>query len=265
MSVRAAQYARKGVRNVNSQALVIVVATHKPYAFPGEACYLPVQAGAALNAALPFQSDAEGDSISERNPFWCELTALYWAWKNQPADFLGLMHYRRYLGHGKRIATGEELRRALEKAPILLPRKRRYWIETNESQYVHAHGQESLTALKELMAQRCPEYLPAFERSLRKTSGHRFNMFVMRRDLCDEYCAWLFDLLFALESQRQDVEFPRIYGFLSERLMDCWLDCRGYAYREMTVVNTEPQRWLQKGWHFLKRKLTYTPAKETPV
>ena len=60
-------------------SLKVVVATHKPYGFPQDEVYLPVQAGAALHDALPYQSDSEGDSISRRNPDWCELTVLYWA------------------------------------------------------------------------------------------------------------------------------------------------------------------------------------------
>lgn len=249
-------------------SLKVVVATHKPYGFPQDEVYLPVQAGAALHDALPYQSDNEGDSISRRNPDWCELTVLYWAWKNLPADHLGLMHYRRYLGRGRRPLTGEELEKLLLKTPVLLPKKRHYWIESNLSQYVHAHGPESLEAVRQLMAQRCPEYLPHFDQSLKATSGHRFNIFVMRRDLADAYCQWLFDLLLALEKDRQDVAFPRIYGFLSERMLDCWLAKNGVAYQELPVYNTEPQHWGKKIYHFLKRKLTYAakkPEKETAV
>lgn len=248
--------------------LRVVVAIHKPYKVLSDKTYLPVHAGAAHAQDIGYQSDAQGQSISEKNSLYCELTALYWAWKNLPSDALGLMHYRRYLGEPsrclpwkpriERIATGEELLDYLRKTPILLPKKRDYFIESREAQYVHAHGRAGLDVLRHVLAQKAPEYLPAFETSMKRTSGHCFNIFVMRRDLADAYCQWMFDILFEVEremrrSMPQEIT-PRLFGFISERMMDCWLETNGYVYKELPVVNMERQNWLKKGTEFLKRK-----------
>ena len=233
---------------------------HKPYCTPKDAVYLPVQAGAALHAPIGCMCDNAGENISEQNGKYCELTALYWAWKNHPSAALGLAHYRRYLApsHGvRRAATGDELNALLKKQPILLPCKRHYWIETNRSQFEHAHGAQGLRTLHEVLQSRYPTYVPAFERTLRQTSGHRFNIFVMRRDLCDAYCAWLFDVLFSTEQalKNENALTPRMMGFLAERLLDCWLEANHYSCLELPVYNTESQHWPSKIAHFLLRKL----------
>ena len=250
------------------RTLKIVVALHKPYDVLCDETYLPVHVGAARAEAIGYQKDDQGLSISEKNDLYCELTALYWAWKNIPANALGLMHYRRYLGiplrcvpwKGKRdrIATGEELRSILAKTPVILPKKRNYFIESREDQYIHAHGCAGIDVLRVVLKCRTPQYLPAFEHSMKRTSGHCFNIFVMRRDICDAYCEWLFSTLFEVEeimreTMPQEVT-PRLFGFISERMLDCWLETNGYAYKELPVVNLEKQNWLKKGSAFLMRK-----------
>ena len=74
----------------------VIVAAHKPYQMPQDEIYLPVHAGCEGKESIGFQGDNTGDNISLKNPFYCELTCLYWAWKNLGCDFIGLVHYRRY-------------------------------------------------------------------------------------------------------------------------------------------------------------------------
>ncbi len=251
--------------------LKVIIAAHKPFCAPGDGCYLAVQAGAALRADIGLRRDDEGENISARNGLYCELTALYWAWKNLDCDALGLVHYRRYFGMPRRcvpwcapmrrIATGEELASLLAETPAILPRKRNYFIETRETQYIHAHGEAGLAALRAVLTRDAPEYLPAFEAGIRRTSGHCFNMFVMRRDLCDAYCEWLFKTLFAVEAyMRENMPGeikPRLFGFISERMIDCWLETNSVEYIELPVVNTESQHWPRKAASFLKRKYSH--------
>lgn len=243
----------------------IIVATHKPYPMPQDSMYLPVQVGRAGKAPLDYQGDNTGEHISEKNPHYCELTGLYWAWKNVNADYLGLVHYRRHFAAPKRrgtkwerVLTREALEPILSATPAVLPKKRNYFIETNYSQYVHAHHAQDLETTRAILSQRYPDYLPAYDRLMKETKGHRFNMFILRRDLLDQYCTWLFDVLFELE-RRLDISAysdydARVFGFVSERLLDVWVETNQISYTELPVLYMERQNWLVKGGAFLKRK-----------
>ena len=76
----------------------LFVCCHKPVNVPKHPLLVPLQVGAALAGEhFPgFLHDDAGDSISEKNRSYCELTGQYWAWKNIKADYYGLCHYRRY-------------------------------------------------------------------------------------------------------------------------------------------------------------------------
>ena len=250
-----------------AKGLCVIVATHRAYPMPQDAAHLPVHAGAAGAAeALPFQSDAKGENISAQNGLYCELTALYWAWKNLPSGALGLAHYRRHFGAKgrrfgpwqERIAAGEALSALLSRVPVILPEKRHYFIDTRRGQFIRAHGAAAYDALREAMRATAPAYLPAFDRTMGRTSGHCFNMFVMRREWADAYCAWLFPLLFETQARMraagQEVP-PRMMGYLAERMLDSFIETNGLDYAELPVVHTEGQDWLRKGAAFLGRRL----------
>lgn len=90
--------------NAMGVTIKIIVAAHKPYEMPDDEVYLPVYVGAMGKTDVGYQRDDEGENISILNPYFCELTGLYWAWKNLSEDYIGLVHYRRLFEiHGKPI------------------------------------------------------------------------------------------------------------------------------------------------------------------
>lgn len=252
----------------------IIIATHKKYWMPGDDIYLPVHVGAEGKTDdkgqpldLGYVKDNTGDNISSKNKNYCELTGLYWAWKNLDADYIGLAHYRRHFtfhpGRGNKKLKPirrEELEPLLVKYDVLLPKKRNYFIETNYSQYAHAHHAIDLDTTRQILAEKYPEYLKAYDSSMKRTTGHRFNMFVMKREKFDAYCEWLFDILFELEKRLDISDYnandSRVFGFVSERLLDVWIDTNRIKYKDIPYVFMEKQNWLKKGGEFLKRKVT---------
>ena len=140
---------------------VILVATHKAYPMPSDSLYLPIHVGKELShEELSYSSDNTGDHISAKNPNYCELTALYWAWKNLEADYIGLAHYRRHFSVRRPfplcedkfpyILTSDEAAALLKEYDILLPKKRNYFIETSYSHYIHSHPAEALDKTMEI-------------------------------------------------------------------------------------------------------------------
>lgn len=234
--------------------LKIVIAAHKAFSPPSETGFVPLQVGAAGKEPMGFARDDVGENISGRNAGYCELTGLYWAWKNLPdADAIGLCHYRRYFK-----AKFHDMEDLLDRTACILPKPRNYFIETTYSQYAHAHHAIDLDTVRAIIAERHPRYLVAFGATMKSTKGHRFNMLIMKRPLLDRYCAWLFDILFELE-KRLDVSTyspydRRVFGFVGERLLDVWIRANDIPYAELPVLHTESQHWPTKIVSFLKRK-----------
>lgn len=243
----------------------VIVAAHKNYRMPQDKCYLPVQVGAQGKADIGYTPDNTGDNISEKNPYFCELTGLYWAWKNLDAEYIGLAHYRRHF-KGKnggrdpfdKILNGKQMEKMLEKSDVILPVKRKYYIETLYSHYEHTMFVKPLDTAGEIIKEKYPQYYAQFENLKKRTSAHMFNMYIMKKDISDKYCEWLFDILFELEKRMQsenyDAFHARFYGRVSELLLDVYLMTNGIEYIECPLVFTEKINWFKKGGGFLKAK-----------
>lgn len=94
----------------------ILLVSHKPFKVPKGEYFVPIHAGRSI--AMEKSKDGKidkddldwmlknttgddtGDNISDKNRYYSECSALYWAWKNYDAlgnpDYIGLMHYRRH-------------------------------------------------------------------------------------------------------------------------------------------------------------------------
>ena len=268
----------------------MVVATHKEYRMPHDRMYVPVFVGASLKskdetAVLPvnYNRDDTGDNISEMNPRFCELTGLYWAWKNLDSKYLGLVHYRRHFRgnrknskrmaeyYGKKdlfskVLTFRELKEYLGTYSVIVPKKRHYYIETLEKHYAHNHYINELNTARDIMLEKYPEYKDSYEKAIKRTWGYMFNMMILRRELMDDYCSWLFDILFELSERlgstpdKSSFE-ERFAGRVSERLFNVWLEqkiregtVKPEEIKEIPFMYMEKINILNKGFTFLRAK-----------
>lgn len=253
----------------------ILVAVHKNYPMPADDIYYPVFVGAELSSEkMPagFTADNTGKNISLLNPYYNELTALYWAKYNLTGeDVIGLAHYRRYLGkkashNFSDLLTKESIDDALQEVDVLLPKARNYFIESQETHYLNAHAAEPFYAMTSVLERDYAEYMPAFRTSMNSSKAHLFNMSIMRQSDFQAYTDFLFDVLTkvsqVVDVTKLDGQDKRSLGFLAERLMDIWLVTNKKTYREFPIVTTERTNWVNKAFHFFKRKFLKSGSKK---
>lgn len=263
-----------------SENIVIVVATHKKYKMPDDNMYLPLHVGAAGKTDkngdpldFGYQRDDSGDNISARNCNFGTQTGLYWLWKNVDAEYKGLVHYRRHFV-GKRkgndivgsAITKNEILPFLGEYKIFVPKKRHYYIETLYSHYAHTHDENHLKLVKEIIKHDCPEYLQAYEKVLKRKWGYMFNMMILQKDLMDDYCTWLFNILFQvceqIDTNGMSAFDSRFCGRISEILFDVWIERK---LQEGTIKNDqikeldymEDVNWSFKIKNFLSAKFLH--------
>ena len=254
------------------KSIKIIVAAHKKYQMPNDKMYIPVQVGTEGKEKIEgYQPDNVGENISKKNPYFCELTGLYWAWKNMDADYIGLSHYRRHFTLNKKIPKDErlkfdillnteELEKILENTDIVLPKKRKYYIENLYDHYKHTMFIEPLDETRKIIEEKYPEYIEEFDKLQKRTSAHMFNMFIMKKEILNDYCNWLFDILFELEKRidvgQYDSFHARFFGRISELLLDIWINKNKINYKEVKVIDMQNVNWFKKGLAFLKAKFT---------
>ncbi|MEL5653697.1 DUF4422 domain-containing protein, partial [Serratia nevei] len=87
-----------------------------------------------------------------------------------------------------------------------------------------------------------------------------YNMFISRKEIIDEYCEWLFGILFSLKDkipyETYDTYQRRVFGFMSERLFNVWIRANAHRLKvkEMAVANIEGENVLKKGFGLIKRQ-----------
>ncbi|MDD2970820.1 MAG: DUF4422 domain-containing protein [Lachnospiraceae bacterium] len=251
----------------------VIVATHKKYRMPEDKIYIPIHVGKVGKPDIGFTGDDTGDNISNQNSRLCELTGIYWAWKNIEADYIGLVHYRRHFTCSsalKRlftkdkfslVATEKEIESILKKVDVIVPNKRKYYIETMESHFLHLPYtfEKDYRVLEEVIKKKTPDYYDSFKNVMNGTSAHMFNMFIMKKELFDKYCEWLFTIILEADKKIDVTDYDRMQtravAYYGEFMLDVWMKKNGINYKEVDVMFMEKQNWFIKGGSFLMRKV----------
>ena len=269
---------------LDDSQIKILVCCHKPCELPEDKAFLPIHVGAAIsNTELGIQRDdqfngAPCDNISDKNRSFCELTAIYWAWKNikkiyPDLQYIGLNHYRRFFSFNEKRVTGSGIPKDVKnisqykfnmplveswlKSNKVITTPKAYLKTSVASSYEHCHNSSDLRIIHDIVHDVFPESLQAFnDVFLGCNYFYDCNMFIMPWNEFDEYCKWLFAILFEAEKRidisHYDTYQKRIFGFMAERLWTVWVAQKQYSLENLNYfVFTEDPRKTDDS--FIKR------------
>lgn len=253
----------------------LFVSCHRRAPVPEHPLLVPIQVGSALTEErFPgFLQDDAGDNISGRNRSYCELTAQYWAWKNVQADYYGFFHYRRYLYPDERAKRPYRIEGAptvelldklgyegfpdlISRYDLILPKGEDMRISVRQH-YAAApfHHSKDLALVEEIIRERCPEYTAAMEGYLSGTRCYFGNIFIMGRDVFQDYCGWLFPILAEFDCRADLTGYGpqerRVDGYLAERLLGIW----AARHKELRTLELPRVHFIENPAERRKKKL----------
>lgn len=199
--------------------------------------YVPIQVGKNnTGLELHYIEDNSGDNISDKNSNYCELTAIYWLWKNyELPKYVGICHYRRFFVDGLfvKFLNCKRVLKIMRKKQVILPNEY-HTRSTVYNHYFEGSGREKdLILLRDIIKDKYPNYLEEYDAILNSESTSYCNMCVLNKDDFCEYCEWLFDILFQLEKEIDLTGYStqelRVFGYLSEFLLDVWVKKKNYS------------------------------------
>lgn len=183
---------------------------------------IPIQVGKALtDKRIADITDDTGDNISAKNRQYCELTALYWIWKNDTAEYKGMGHYRRHFclsedTVNRLYACGADM---IVTTPVVN-------FPNVKAVYYHDHSEDDWKILEEAVNKLRPEYSISLKELGKSRYYYAYNMFIAKRKVFDNYCSFLFPLLSYCEENcglHGDAYQERFIGFLAERLLRTYI------------------------------------------
>lgn len=206
-----------------NQKIKILVASHKPDRVYNDEVYTPIHVGRSISKYKDEMADMigddTGDNISEKNPTYCELTATYWAWKNlKDVDYVGLAHYRRYF---ETKFTEDNIDPFFSDCDVVLA-KPCLSDKLLELKLARVLSLEDEVILLSIIKKIYPDYEHDIIDYLYDFVDYPFNMFVMRRDMFNDYCNFLFSVLFECEKKMLNLPYTcssRRLGYIAEFLL----------------------------------------------
>ena len=146
---------------------MIYIATHKKFEVPSVDGYVPIYVGAEGKQKLGYLSDNTGENISKKNKNYCELTGMYWVWKNTQDEYKGMVHYRRYFSNSLRkkyILKESTIKNILKKYDVILPFSVSLKKSLTEDFCEISGYKKDLDSVRNIIESKYPEYITTYDK-----------------------------------------------------------------------------------------------------
>lgn len=219
----------------------ILVCAHKyDKCTRNDGIYKAVQAGKALHSDLDlgYLCDNTGENISELNPFWSELTVLYWGWKNiKDVEYCGLNHYRRYFNVDITEGNIDDLMKGYDM--IVVKSNSMFSKHERERNLMHMTSIEDYYVFADTFLSIYPEYESAYlEYFYNSRKSFPFQMFIAKKTVYDDYCKFMFPVLFEIEKRVKPHGYSRLkrtVGYFGEWFLGLYIYCKGIKTKELPI------------------------------
>lgn len=157
-------------------------------------------------------TDDNGENISDLNPYYCELTAGYWVFKNDHIhDYVGLYHYSR----GLAVTDGQLEDMTRKGIDVVLPVPLVWRYEMIVKCFLYAD------IILKAISKISPEYIVSAKKFFSEKLFFIGNILLAKRRIYVEYYDWMFRVFRECEKikkeDRKQIE-PRIWGYYGEIL-----------------------------------------------
>ena len=215
--------------------------------------YIPINCGNLKGTEewcdkhLHYETDFK-DNIAHLNPKLNEMTSIWCYWKNlmKNPDYVGFQHYRRFFNQGDFLDIAQYDFIDTKEIPMVFNLSYFTGNSTPELKFTNikngyaiCHKIEDWNKMEELL-KKTPYYAYFEEWSKQSQLTSPCNLFIMKKKMFEEYCEFIFPILFELEKQvdltGRDLYQKRALAFLSERLTSLFIYCKvKQGYKRKTI------------------------------
>lgn len=178
------------------------------------------------------------DNINSQNNMFCETVALYYMWKHENSDIVGLEHYRRNFFNifTNKLLSKNAIEKYLSKYDVIMSYKNRDPLRKDLKDDIISHITEDgynnvMCVLKSICSENEYKY---YEFYFSRTDKHGYNLFITKNNIMKEYAEFFFKVIDNLT-----VKMPlRSYGYISEFLLNGWMEYHNYKIKPLPYLLT---------------------------